>query len=230
MFRIGFRSDRRNWLVEHPVEGVAPNIDDLNFFAPIEEIEREMAAYGSILMYVLVRVDSARIETWRNSLPHPLLTGDIVAGCHLGDLVGNGRQWMIANLANPKTRHQRIWAIVCMIKENALPYFERLRDPKKIVADAIKTSGRGWGIREPIEYAFFHCGKAAAMSLFKRRLKMTATSNVDGMLCYPDFQADYKKALEDFRQHGIPAPNTSFGNVEQQLAFIALALGLEPMK
>ena len=41
-FRVGFQSDFRNWLVDHPIEDPGSGVDDLNVFPSIEQIEREI--------------------------------------------------------------------------------------------------------------------------------------------------------------------------------------------
>jgi hypothetical protein len=63
-FGVGFQSDFRNWLVDHPIEDSGSSADDSNVFPCIEQIERENSIYGSVTIYVQVRVDSKRMQEW----------------------------------------------------------------------------------------------------------------------------------------------------------------------
>jgi hypothetical protein len=47
----------------------------------------------------------------------------------------------------------------------------------------------------------------------------------------PDyFHTGYLEGLQEYRQNGLPAPNTYVGGTGRQMAFAALALGLEPLQ
>ena len=44
-FGVGFQSDFRNWLVDHPIEDPGFGAGDSNVFPSIEQIEREYSIY-----------------------------------------------------------------------------------------------------------------------------------------------------------------------------------------
>jgi hypothetical protein len=170
-FRVSFQSDFRNWLVDHPIEAFGPGTDDSNVFPTVEQIERENSIYGSVDIRVRLRVDSKRMQEWRVSLPHPLRTHDGIAGGYLGDFVGDGRQWLIADLANPNARPGRIRTIIDLITSAALPYFERFRDPQSVIAGLIDGSDPGLSHELAMEYAAFHGGKEKSMAVLGRYLR-----------------------------------------------------------
>jgi hypothetical protein len=61
---------------------------------------------------------------------------------------------------------------------------------------------------------------AAARTILNRYLKDA-----------PDyFYTGYLEGLQEYRQNGLPAANTYVGGTGRQMAFAALALGLEPLE
>jgi hypothetical protein len=72
-----------------------------------------------------------------------------------------------------------------------------------------------------MEYASCHGGKEKSMAVLRRYLRDA-----------PDyFIAGFKESLQKYRQDGIPTPNTVVGTPpDAQMAFAALALGLESME
>jgi hypothetical protein len=152
--------------------------------------------------------------------PHPLRTHAGIAGGYLGDFVGDGRQWLIADLANPNARPGRIRTIIGLITSAALPYFERFRDPQSVIAGLIEGSDPGLRHELAMEYAALHGGKEKSMAVLGRYLRDA-----------PDYSlAGYHESLQRYRQNGLPAPNTIVGGPDgDPRAFAALALGLESM-
>ncbi len=218
-FQIKFQSDPHNWLVDHPTDDSEYGSDDSNLFPSTQESERENSIYGSVSLYVLVGVSSRSMQSWRMSLAHPLRTSAGIAGTYLSHLVGNGRRWLTVNLANERTRPARIRTIVELIRSGAIPYCERFREPKQVVASLLNVPDPGMLDFGELEYAVCYGGREAATAILQRYLRDR-----------PDyFQAGYRDALERYRQNGLPAPNTYVGSpTGSQLAFAALALGLEP--
>lgn len=161
------------------------------------------------------------MQNWRMSLPHPLSTSGGIVGTFLGHLVGDGKQWLVVNLANERTRPGRVRTTVDLITSAALPYLERFRDPNSVVALLTDASVPGLSWERAVEYASCHGGREAATAILNRYLKYA-----------PDyFHEGYQEALQRFRQNGLPAPNTYIGSpTGSQLAFAALALGLEPAR
>jgi hypothetical protein len=218
-FRISFQSDPSNWLPKESVEGVATGANARNCFASIKAVEREATIHGFVSMLVWWNVGSSRIQTWRRSLPHPVRTDDVVAGGTLSNLVGNGRTWMIVNLANRGARAERVRTVANLIRKCALPYFQRFKEPGKIVNELVKAPNEVFGIFFSLEYVACHGSKVVARSIIKRHLSS-----------YPHLRDSYKQALSEFRQNGLPPPHTTYGDGGVQLALVALSLGLEPMK
>lgn len=220
-FGIKFSSDPGNSLVDHPVDDPGFSPDDSNVFPSPEEDERERSIYGSVTLYVYAGVHSKTMQNWRLSLAHPLTTLRATLGTYLGHLVGDGRKWLVVNLASDRTRPGRIRTIVDLIRKAALPYFERFRDPQGIVALLPNASVPGLSLEAALEYASCHGGRQAAAAILDRSLKDA-----------PDyFHEGYQESLQKYRQNGLPAPNTYVGTpTGAQMAFAALALGLEPLE
>jgi hypothetical protein len=83
----------------------------------------------------------------------------------------------------------------------------------------VKAPNQVFDISFSLEYVACHGSKVAARSIIKRHLSS-----------YPYLRGSYKQALSEFRQNGLPRPHTTYGDGGVQLALVALALGLEPMK
>jgi hypothetical protein len=72
-----------------------------------------------------------------------------------------------------------------------------------------------------MEYAFCHGGREKAMAVLQRYLRNAPEY----------FLAGYRESLQRYRQDGLPVPNTIVGTPSgAQMAFAALALGLESME
>lgn len=127
----------------------------------------------------------------------------------------------LVDLANPNARAGRIRTIIDLIRSAAFPYFERFRDPQVVIAGLIDGSDPGLSHEPAIEYASCHGGKEKFMAVLRRYLRDA-----------PDyFLAGYKESLQKYREHGLPTPNTVVGTPPgAQMAFAALALGLESME
>jgi hypothetical protein len=85
--------------------------------------------------------------------------------------VGDGRQWLVANLANERSRPARIRTTIELIRTAALPYFESFRDPKQVPASLIDASVPGLSHERALEYVCCYGGTEAAKAMLEKSLK-----------------------------------------------------------
>lgn len=215
-FAVSFQSDFRNRLLP-PTPKTPESRTSGSLLVSREEYERELVEYGSVSLLVAVGVSDKAVNQWRLSLRNPIRTLDGIAGSYLGHLM-TPPQWLDVNLANIAHRTSRIHAVAELIRTVGLPFFEQFTHPHRVVADLLKGPNPGMSIELALEYVCCYGTLSDGRALLNRVLNEN-----------PDYLRDgYRDGIKEYRASGLPAPNTIVGGTGRQLAFAALALGLEP--
>ena len=213
-FRVAFQSDRLNGLVADPAGSDQENSSSsTQLFLSLEDELAEIERYGSVGFIPHVGVFADSIKKWRDTLVHPLRTGDQVAATNLGYVFSEAPTWLNINLANPRTRSGRIAAIIELIRTSGFRYFDRFRNPDEVVASLIHSSDPGMMDYSEIEYAVFYGSPQLGVKVLERYLSQ-----------WPEAVDPYEQALQEYRKDGIPI--SVHGQPGPRLARAALALGL----
>lgn len=215
-FRIWFQSSFRNVLIAPAKSGIQFSRTSLDVFLPLKKILGEVSRLGSVSFITHISVHDAAVKRWRARLQHPVRTDDIVAGTNIG-YIAPERTWLEVNLANAKVRGARIRCVTELVRAFGLPYFERFRRPDIIVAELIESGDPGMLDFMELEYAVCYGDIEAGRRVLERHLVLL-----------PDCIDEYKKALSDYRDQGIP--EALDGRPGPRLARMALSLGLDNPK
>jgi hypothetical protein len=132
-FRVWFQSSFRNALLSElpTMESTGPLTADL--FIPLETALAEIERFGSVSFMAHVSVHAQSIKKWRGTLAHPIRKDDGVAGTNIGNLV-SPPHWLDVNLANPQMRGSRVQAIIALLRDTGFRYFDRFKDPERMVS------------------------------------------------------------------------------------------------
>ena len=213
--KIGFQSSFRNQILSSASE--TSQLAGLSvgsaLFLPLELRIDEIQKYGSVVFIVRLGVESKGIARWRASLESPLSGGGGIAGTNIGYLAPE-RRWLEINLANQSMRDARVDAMVHLIRDAGLTFFDQFRHADELVASLIKSANPAMMDFTEIEYAICHGSLEAGRQVLERWLRE-----------WPDCVAEYQAALQEYRENGLPIWISA--TLGPRLAKAALALDIE---
>jgi hypothetical protein len=172
------------------------------------------SAGAKVALLMFANVRSKRLCSWRAAQPHPLRTGDLVAGGQIGNL-RIPPHWLDINLADAMSRPAAISSAIELIEEVCLPLFAAFENVPALCSRLVADEVLGFDPSLAIEFLLCFSAKAAANAVLDRFLANRS-----------DLLSPYHAELDRFRGQGLP-PVLRTGYAFQ-LAFATIAYGLKP--
>jgi hypothetical protein len=210
---VHFQSSPRNRLQDGRARKYLGFLGGKTLFPSTSARILELYLFGNVTFIPRLTVEDRNIKEWRSSLGNLVGSGSMIASTNIGYLATQDT-WLDVNLANPRARNRRLGAIIELVRKTGLPWFEFFSRPQEVVDVLTERQIPGMLDSVQVEYAMCYGGEAAARTVLHPCTRQ-----------WPGCDDDYRSALKEYRQNGIPSAwDAKAGPV---LAMTALKLGIE---
>lgn len=144
-----------------------------------------------VMLSVAANVRCRQLAEWRKSQPAARRQGDWLAG-GLIHLLGTDLAYITWDLADASLRPQTIDDVVSTLRKIVLPYFDRFKEPSRLVAQLEAADVPALGISDAVECALSFAGRTSAERILRRYVS-----------AHPEFTMAIQEAEQKILSEGL---------------------------